>query len=47
MGLTQTKHSLIPALTKGPAKRKSQDWGMGFPGPTGLSRKLAKALPVS
>lgn len=47
VGLTQTKHSLIPELTKGPAKRKSQDPGMGFPGPTGLSRKLARALPVS
>lgn len=43
VGLTQTKHGFIPALTKGLAKRKSQDPGMGFPGPTGLSRKLAQA----
>lgn len=51
VGPVQTKHSLIPACTEGPAKRKSQDQGRvggrGFPGPTDLSRKLARALPVS
>lgn len=50
VGLVQTRRSRIPALREGPAKRKCRPGrvgGMGFPGPTGLSRKLARALPIS